>query len=148
MSHEQHDHAEHHVIPPRTYYVVFAILMALLVLTWAAAQVDLGPLNIPVALAIATAKTVLIMAYFMHLKFMTPLVKLFAVAGPIWLGIGATLTFADYLTRGWESPETTELETMYPEAGIDRVAPGPEPGGFSISPPAQTLEDPTDTDNQ
>ena len=153
MSHAAHPpHAEHaaddHHLAPRTYYVVFGVLMVLLILTWAAARVDLGPLNIPIALAIAAAKTAVIMIYFMHLKFMTPLVRLFAVAGFVWLGIGALLTAPDYLARGWFSGRTAGEGTNYMAPAIDRVFPGAEPGAFSITPPGQTAEDPADTDSQ
>ena len=45
--------------------------MALLVLTVGAAYVDLGPLNLLVALAIAAAKAVLIVLIFMHVRYST-----------------------------------------------------------------------------
>jgi len=56
----------HHVASKRTYYTVIAILAVLLVLTVAVAEINLGWLNVPVALVIASAKAILIVLYFMH----------------------------------------------------------------------------------
>jgi cytochrome c oxidase subunit 4 len=93
-------------VTPRTYLVIFLALLALLVLTVAAAFVDLDRLlhgrywSISVALLIAIAKGLLIMMYFMHVK-VSPhrIVVSFATAGFIWLSILFVLTFTDYLTR-------------------------------------------------
>jgi cytochrome c oxidase subunit 4 len=93
-------------IPVKTYYRVFAALMVMLVLTVAAAYVPyhswhLGALGVIIALIIATAKAVLVVLYFMHVKVSSRLTKLFVVTGLFWLGILFGLTFNDYLTRGW-----------------------------------------------
>jgi len=39
--------------------------------------------------------------YFMNLKNDSPLTKLFAVAGLVWMLILIGLTLSDYLTRNW-----------------------------------------------
>lgn len=89
-----------HVVPRTTYYTVFAALLALLVLTVAAAGVDLGPAGPVVALSIAVAKATLIVLYFMHVRYAVPLMRVFACAGFLWLLILFALTMSDYLTRG------------------------------------------------
>ena len=94
-------HSTHHVVPTSTYLGVFFALMILLVLTLVAAAVDLGPLNLPIALAIAFLKAGIIVLYFMHVKFNSRLVQVFAGAAIIWLLIMFILTLADYATRGW-----------------------------------------------
>lgn len=105
--HGAHDHAPgehdagHHIIEPKTYYVVFGVLMVLLIATLGAAAIDLGPLNLPIAMAIAVAKAGVVMAYFMHLKFNSSLVRLFAFAGVAWLLILFHLTLNDYVSRPW-----------------------------------------------
>jgi cytochrome c oxidase subunit 4 len=91
------------------YYAVFAALLVLLVITVAAAEVDLGRLNFPLAAAIATVKAVLIMLYFMHVRYSKPLTWLFAGAGAFWLAILFGLTFSDYLTRD-QSPQNRSPE--------------------------------------
>jgi cytochrome c oxidase subunit 4 len=90
-----------HTVRHSTYYVVFAALAVLLVLTVVVANVNLGPLNIAVAMAIATAKAVLIVLYFMHVRYSPPLVRIVAVGAFVWLGILLTLLLADYVARGW-----------------------------------------------
>lgn len=82
-----------------TYYRVFVALAVLLVLTIGVAFVDLGWWNTPIAMAIATAKALLVMAFFMHLATSAALTRLFAAAGFAWLAIMLGLTLADYLTR-------------------------------------------------
>ncbi|HXV97569.1 MAG TPA: cytochrome C oxidase subunit IV family protein [Anaerolineae bacterium] len=90
----------HHVVPIKVYLGVFAALMLLMAATIAVANVDLGILNNVVALAIALAKTSLIMLYFMHLRYNSRLIKIFAVIGFLFFFILVAFTLADYLTRG------------------------------------------------
>jgi cytochrome c oxidase subunit 4 len=82
-----------------------AIWIALLVgtaLTVGAAFVDLGPLNIVVALTIATIKATLVVLFFMHVKYthekLTPLVIVSAI---FFLFLLLGLSMADYATRLW-----------------------------------------------
>lgn len=96
-----HGEYEHHIIPPSTYLKVFLGLMALLILTLVVAVFDFGPVNLAVALAVALVKVYLIMTFFMHLKFNTSLVRLFATGTFFWLLIMFVLTLADYISRGW-----------------------------------------------
>jgi cytochrome c oxidase subunit 4 len=79
--------------------LVFTTLMALLAVTVAAAFVHLGAWALPVTLAIATVKATLVMLWFMHLRYESGLVRVFAGAGLLWLTILLLLTLADYLTR-------------------------------------------------
>lgn len=81
------------------YFVVTAVLMALLVVTVLAAQLPLGPLAPVVALAIAVAKALLIALYFMHMRYASRIVQLFASAALVWLLIMFGLTMGDFLTR-------------------------------------------------
>jgi cytochrome c oxidase subunit 4 len=83
----------------RAYWITMVILMALLVVTVAAAEVDLGPWNLPLAFSIASAKAALILYIFMHIRGSTPLIWLFAFSGFFWLAVLMALTLSDYLTR-------------------------------------------------
>ncbi|MFN3165726.1 MAG: cytochrome C oxidase subunit IV family protein [Phycisphaeraceae bacterium] len=65
--HDGHDDHEHHVVSFKLLTVVFLALMVLTVLTVAAINVDLGPLNIVVALGIALVKALLVVLVFMHI---------------------------------------------------------------------------------
>ena len=97
----QHTPTQHHVVPTTTYYAIFATLMVLTGVTVGVAYLDLGRLNAVVALAIACFKALIVVLYFMHVKYSTRLVKLTVVAGLYWLGIIFALTLGDYLTRVW-----------------------------------------------
>lgn len=62
--------SEHHIIPFETYIKVFSALIFLTFLTvFTAKGMDLSPFNGAVAFFIAGAKAVLVMAFFMHLKY-------------------------------------------------------------------------------
>jgi cytochrome c oxidase subunit 4 len=79
----------------------YAALMVLLGLTAVTGRASLGAWNTPLSLAIATAKMLLVLLFFMQLWWQRGLVRVFAAAGFFWLAIAGVLTFADYLTRGW-----------------------------------------------
>ena len=89
-----------HIVSPKSYLAVYAILMALLLLTLGAAYVDLGAFHVAVSLGIAVAKALFIIAIFMHVRYSHSLVWVFACAAFLWLGILITLSLSDYLTRG------------------------------------------------
>ena len=92
------------MISIKVYLGVFAALLGLTALTTGIAFVDLGRIgNISVAVTIAVMKAVLVMLYFMHLRYSSHLTILFASAGVFWLGIMLVLTLSDYVSRGWVS---------------------------------------------
>ncbi len=98
---EQSGHAGH-VVPVSTYVLVFLALMAGTALTTAVAYIDLGRWNTVVALAIAVTKMILVVLFFMHVKYATGLTRIVILAGFFWLGIMITLSCSDELTRTWE----------------------------------------------
>ncbi len=87
------------VVAKRTYYRVFIALYILLVATVLVHLAHWGELGTGLSLAIASAKALLVALYFMHIRYSSPLMRLFSIVGLVWLAIliGATLT--DYLTR-------------------------------------------------
>ena len=97
----EHAHDPHHVVPRKIYYAIFATLMVLTGVTVGVAYIDLGAMNTVVALAIACFKAMIVVLYFMHVKYSTRLIKLTVIAGLYWMGILFVLTMSDYLTRAW-----------------------------------------------
>jgi cytochrome c oxidase subunit 4 len=93
-----------HVVPLRVYITVFIALMVLLALTIGAAFLNLGPFGLPLALTIAALKALLIVLYFMHLRYSDHVAWIFAGAGFLWLLILIVLTISDYASRGWLPP--------------------------------------------
>jgi cytochrome c oxidase subunit 4 len=89
----------YHVVSFRTYLATFVSLMALLIVTVLVAYVDLGELNLAAAMAIAIIKAVLIVLFFMHVRYGRKLTGVFAAAGFFWLAIMLIFTLCDYATR-------------------------------------------------
>jgi cytochrome c oxidase subunit IV len=96
-----HGDQTRHVVPLSVYGWNFAALMVLLVLTLVAALFDLGTFNTIIALTIAVAKALLIVLYFMHLRWSSSLVRVFAGAALFWLTILFVLSLDDYFSRPW-----------------------------------------------
>ena len=90
-----------HVPKVRTLVTVWAALIALTGLTTAVSYLELGWLNIVVALFIAVFKASMVVWIFMGVRFTTSLTKLFVVAGLVWLSILILITFSDYTSRSW-----------------------------------------------
>ena len=90
-----------HVVPVRTYLVIFGALLVLTAVTVFAAFQDFGVLNTPIALTIAVFKATLVILYFMHVRTSSRLTWLFVGAGFFWLVILLAFTLADYASRGW-----------------------------------------------
>jgi cytochrome c oxidase subunit 4 len=90
-----------HTVSLRVYYAIFLTLLVLTGLTVSAATIDLGRLNIVVALAIAVVKATLVLLYFMHLRYSPRLTWLVVSVGFVWLAIMITIILVDPLTRGW-----------------------------------------------
>ena len=95
-----HGHAPHiHITPLSTYFLIFGALAIGTILTVAASRMDLGMMNTPIALLIATIKAILVILYFMHVIHSTRLTWVTVVASFLWLAVLFVLTFSDYLTR-------------------------------------------------
>src|ERR1051326_5730290 len=92
-------HESHHVIPVRIYILNGIALMVLLGLTLLAAVFDLHEWNVIIALTIAVVKALLVVLYFMHLRFSSRLVQVFGGAALFWLLILFALTLTDYFSR-------------------------------------------------
>jgi len=97
---EQHER-EHHIVSPRIYLMIFAALLVGTVLTVGASFIEMGPFNPIIALAIAVIKAVLVVLFFMHVKYSTKLTKLTVGAGVFTFLVLVGMTMADYFTRAW-----------------------------------------------
>ena len=94
-----------HVVSVKLYAAIFAALLLLTLSTTGMAFVDLGgDLNAVVAVAIAIVKTLLVILFFLHVRYSSRLTWVFVGAGFFWLLILLTLTMTDPLARGWLSP--------------------------------------------
>jgi cytochrome c oxidase subunit 4 len=88
-----------HIVPYRTFIYVLLGLLACTFTSIAVTSYNLGPYSVLAALLISTGKTLLILTFFMHLKWD---VKLFAILVGAVLALIAVvifITLLDYLTR-------------------------------------------------
>jgi cytochrome c oxidase subunit 4 len=106
-----------HVVSLKIYIAIFAALLTMTALTIQVAFIDLGALNIYMAMTIAVVKALLVVMFFMHLRYSSSLTKLFVSAGALWLIILIALTASDYFTRPWQArPEGWVAPAATPEA--------------------------------
>ena len=90
-----------HIESIKTYTIIFISLLILTAVTTLVAMVDLGPLSVVVALAIASFKMMLVALFFMHLRHSVVLMKVVIGGGLLWLGILLLLSMSDFVSRGW-----------------------------------------------
>jgi cytochrome c oxidase subunit IV len=87
------------ITPTRTYYTVFAALIALTLVTVAVSFLELGAWHTTVGVLIGAVKASLVGLFFMHLLHASKASWLAVLAGLFWLVILMGLTLSDYLTR-------------------------------------------------
>ena len=90
-----------HIVRPAVYIRIFLTLMVLTAITVAVAFVDLGRASAVVALVIAMLKSLLVVLYFMHVRYSSRLTWLFISGGCFWLVILIVITMSDMVSRGW-----------------------------------------------
>ena len=90
-----------HIVTKKQYSYVFGTLLLLTFVTTAVGMINLGRLNVVVALVIAVIKATLVVLFFMHIYWSTKLTKVVVVSGLAWLALLLWLTLTDVLSRGW-----------------------------------------------
>ncbi len=107
-----HSHDDHHITPPSALIKNLILLAIFMGLTILAALVDFGHhlpvssamgsvINNVVALIIALIKAYLVISVFMGVKWGSKLIKLWALAGFVWVPL-LLLIMGDYMSRSWE----------------------------------------------
>lgn len=100
-SHPVAEHHEHHIVSPRLYLVIFGTLLLATAITVGASYLDLGEWNPVIALAIACTKAVLVILFFMHIKYSSRVMKLTVASGFFTFLVLITMTLSDYISRAW-----------------------------------------------
>lgn len=95
MEHKEH----HHIMSVKTASAVLAMLLFLTFVTVAVSRIDLGFLNVAVALALATTKSLFVILFFMHLKYENKTLKFFVFICFLILAIFIGMTFLDVVYR-------------------------------------------------
>src|SRR5450755_1795254 len=95
------EEAQHHVVSPRIYIIVGSLLLVLTGVTvWASFQ-EWGNFNAVAALAIAVVKAMIVVLFFMHVKYSSKLTKLTVFCGLFTFLALIGMTLADYMSRAW-----------------------------------------------
>ena len=94
-------HHSEHIVSPKVYGVIFVALLLGTALTVFASYLELGVFNAVVALGIACIKAVLVILFFMHVKYSSRLTKLTVAAGFFTFIVLITMSMTDYISRAW-----------------------------------------------
>jgi len=124
-----HDHDPNHptvghVVSYRVLYGTAAALLFLTVVTVAVRWVDLGEMNIVVALLIAAVKAALVALYFMHLRWDKPFNSISFVGSILFVALFMAFSlldlhaFNDDVDPGLAPGARAVLESEAPEAPI------------------------------
>ena len=97
---EEHE-SHHHIVSPIVYIIIGSSLLVLTATTVAASYAEMGIFNPIVALGIAVVKAMLVVLFFMHVKYSSRLTKLTVAAGLFTFMVLIGMTLADYFTRAW-----------------------------------------------
>lgn len=93
------EHEEHHILSYGKLAAVLAALLVLTVVTIGVSYLDLGILNVPLALGIASSKVTLVLLFFMHLKYEGKVITISFISTVVVLAIMITFTFWDVAFR-------------------------------------------------
>ena len=92
--------ATHHVLPIRAYIGVWLALLVFTVITVAVSYFDFGPLNMAVAMGVATCKAAMVALVFMHLYWDEKFNLVLFISTLLFVAIFFIFTAADVFTRG------------------------------------------------
>jgi cytochrome c oxidase subunit 4 len=90
-----------HIVQRKVYFSVFAALLVGTALTVIVANFDFGRMNDVVAITVAVTKMMLVLLFFMHVRYSSRLIWVIVASMFFWLLILLLLTLTDYTSRGW-----------------------------------------------
>ena len=116
-----------HVSSVKFYVGILAALMGLTLLTVFVASIHLGPLNLAVAIVIASIKATLVVMFFMHLKYDNKFNATIVICSLLFIGVFFAYTMNDTDTRA--ELDDAQGSMVLPSSGVQ--APGGLPGTAS-----------------
>ena len=96
------------IVSRQVYFVIFGALMVGTALTVIAATINFGVMNDVIAMTIAVGKALLVLLFFMHVRYSSRLIWVVVSAMFFWLAILLVLTLTDYSSREWFGPSRTD----------------------------------------
>ncbi len=94
-SHHREGYDFAHPLPVWILIAVFCVLSALTVLTVVQANLELGSIDLVLALGIATLKAILVMAFYMHLAYDKPFNVIVFASAFVFVALFMALTLMD-----------------------------------------------------
>jgi cytochrome c oxidase subunit 4 len=120
-------HVQAHVSSVKFYVGILATLMFFTLLTVAVASVHLGPLNLAVAVVIASIKASLVVMFFMHLRYDNKFNATIVISSLLFIGVFFAYTMNDTNERA--EVDDAQGSQVLPETG--QQAPGGMVGSVS-----------------
>ncbi|WP_432799043.1 cytochrome C oxidase subunit IV family protein [Poriferisphaera sp. WC338] len=121
MSEHDHNHDGPHAVPLRILFAVFIALLILTALTVGVTKVDLGGLNIWIALGVAAAKAILVALYFMHLRWDAPFNGLVLACSFVFVSLFIGFALKDSLEYQKFYDRPYIVDTLEPQS-VDDIA--------------------------
>ena len=104
----------HHISSSAMFLNVLITLLILTGITVGASRIDFGPANMLIAMAIASVKASLVIAFFMHVKWDTAINKIVFLSSFLFLSLLFVFTLADQATRRVDHDlHTTKTPVQY-----------------------------------
>lgn len=104
----------HHVSSSAMFTNVLVVLLFLTIITVGVSRIDFGSANMLIAMAIASVKASLVIAFFMHLKWDTAINKIVFLSSFLFLSLLFVFTLADLATRRVDHDlHTTKTPVQY-----------------------------------
>jgi cytochrome c oxidase subunit 4 len=90
---------KHHIVPYSTYVYILIALITFTFMSIGISHLNLGAYSVLGALVFAILKSFLVLAFFMHLKFDQPFLRIM-VSGVVLVFVAVvSITFLDYYFR-------------------------------------------------
>lgn len=93
------ENEKHHIVPYKVYIYILIALVAMTFMSIGITKINLGEYSVLGAMIFATLKSILVLTWFMHLKFDQPFLRI--MVGFVVLVFFAVIfiTFLDYYFR-------------------------------------------------
>ena len=93
------ENEKHHIVPYKVYLYILVALIAMTFMSIGITKINLGEYSVLGAMIFATLKSILVLAWFMHLKFDQPFLRLMVVFVVLVFLAVIFITFLDYYFR-------------------------------------------------
>jgi cytochrome c oxidase subunit 4 len=116
-------HTDHHITSIKTLSIVFGALVFLTILTVGTSRLDLGVMNVPLALVIAITKAALVVVIFMALRWDNKINAAIFAVGVLFVIVFLSFILLDTMYRG-DLSNTTKGTIMEMEAANEALRAG------------------------